>query len=126
MLSISTPSDGVVSFEETPRQYTYIIMAKSDVAFFMEKFYVYILLSFKDGKYYIGYTTELKSRLQAHAQGNVSSTRSRRYLQLIHYEYFINKKDAKAREVFLKSGAGHTQIKQFLKQTLKMHAQATA
>jgi len=82
------------------------------------KYYVYILFSYKDKGLYIGYTTELKNRLVQHAAGNVTSTTSRRPLKLIHYEYFLNKADAKAREKFLKSGFGRQQLKQFLKQTL--------
>jgi len=83
------------------------------------KYYVYILLA-RDNKLYIGYTENLKRRLTEHASGKVTSTKYRRYLKLIHYEFFINKPDAKAREVFLKSGAGHDQIKQFLKRTLQI------
>ena len=82
-------------------------------------YYVCILLSEKDSKFYIGVTNNLKRRLQQHARGDVASTRKRRYLKLIHYEYFVNKKDAKAREVFLKSGAGHEQLRQFLKNKLQ-------
>ena len=84
----------------------------------MEHFYVYILLSKRDDKLYIGYTNNLKRRLSQHARGEVSSTKNRRPLKLIHYEYFINEVDAKAREIFLKSGAGHTQIKDKLRKTL--------
>lgn len=84
----------------------------------MERFYVYILLSLKDNKLYTGFTTNLKNRLQQHAHGEVESTKDRRPLKLIHYEYFINKDDAKAREVFLKSGFGRNQMKQALKRTL--------
>lgn len=84
----------------------------------MSYYYVYILISNKDGRLYIGYTSNLKSRLQQHAKGLVDSTRHRRYLQLIHYEYFINRSDAKSREIFLKSGAGHDQLKLILKSTL--------
>jgi len=83
------------------------------------RYYAYILLSKKDSKFYIGVTSNLKQRLQQHARGNVTSTKKRRYLKLIHYEYFINKKDAEAREVFLKSGAGHEQLRQILKSTLR-------
>ena len=82
------------------------------------KFYVYILFSLKDGKFYIGFTTDLKDRLSRHARGEVKSTTSRRPLKLIHYEYFINEDDAKAREVFLKSGFGRDNIKKALKRTL--------
>ncbi|KKQ42198.1 MAG: GIY-YIG catalytic domain protein [Microgenomates group bacterium GW2011_GWC1_37_8] len=83
----------------------------------MDRYYVYILLG-SDSKLYIGYTTNLKKRLQVHAKGKVTSTKRRRYLKLIHYEYFINRIDAKSREVFLKSGAGHNQLRKFLKNTL--------
>lgn len=37
----------------------------------------------------------------------------------VHYEYFINEKDAKAREKFLKSGYERRQFKEILKNTLK-------
>jgi putative endonuclease len=84
----------------------------------MHKYYVYILQSSKDLRFYIGFTTNLKQRLHSHATGKVISTKNRRYLKLIHYEYFINIKDAKAREVYLKSGAGHLQLKLILKNTL--------
>ena len=83
----------------------------------MSCYYVYVLRSKKDKRLYIGFTSNLKSRLQQHARGLVDSTRHRRYLQLIHYEYFINRSDAKSREIFLKSGAGHDQLKLILKST---------
>ena len=53
----------------------------------MERFYVYTLLSLKDYKLYTGFTTNLKNRLQQHARGEVKSTKDRRPLKLIHYEY---------------------------------------
>ena len=81
-------------------------------------FYVYILFSGKDRRLYIGFTTNLKRRLRQHARGDTLSTKHRRPLKLIHYEYFINEGDAKAREKFLKSGYGRRQFKQFLPRTL--------
>lgn len=83
-----------------------------------EHFYVYVLRSQKDSRFYIGYTNNLKRRLSQHARGEVTSTKNRRPFKLIHYEYFINDTDAKAREVFLKSGAGHNQLDNILKKTL--------
>jgi putative endonuclease len=83
----------------------------------MERFYVYILLSKKDNRLYIGFTNNLKRRLSQHAKGEVRSTKNRRPLKLIHYEYYIDEHDAKAREVFLKSGAGHEQIRVKLRRT---------
>lgn len=86
----------------------------SDVS---KHYYVYVLRSLKDDKLYIGLTTNLKKRLREHARGEVNSTRDRRPLMLIHYEYFINKEDAEAREIFLKSGYGHHQLREMLKRT---------
>lgn len=81
-------------------------------------YYTYILLSHKDNKFYIGSTNDLKRRLTQHSHGLVESTQYRLPLKLIHYEYFINKEDAEAREIFLKSGYGHQQLKEILKRTL--------
>lgn len=88
----------------------------SDVS--KDKFYTYILFSLKDKRLYIGNSTNLRNRLSQHARGEVKSTTNRRLLKLIHYEYFINEKDAKAREVFLKSGFGREQMKKALRRTL--------
>lgn len=85
----------------------------------ISRYYVYILVSLKDKKLYVGFTSNLKARLIRHSTGNVLSTRNRRPLKLIHYEYFINMADAKAREVYLKSGAGHEQLRTFARRTLR-------
>lgn len=85
----------------------------------MGKYYVYTLLSLKDWKLYTGFTINLKQRLQRHARGEVISTKSRLPLKLIHYEYFNQKEDAQAREVFLKSGFGRKQLKLSLKKTFR-------
>lgn len=84
----------------------------------MERYYVYTFLSLKDNLLYTGFTSDLKSRLKQHARGEVISTKTRRPLRLIHYEYFINRIDAEAREKFLKSGFGRKQLNQALKRTL--------
>lgn len=82
------------------------------------KYYVYILFSQKDKKFYVGSTGDLKKRFSSHKSGEVISTRNRRPLIIIHYEYFISKKDALAREKYLKSGYGHEQLESMLKNTL--------
>ena len=82
-------------------------------------FYIYILFSLKDNKLYIGYTENLKVRLGEHFNGKSLATKNRRPLILIHYEAFTNQKDAKAREVFLKSGFGRSQLKQALQNKLR-------
>ena len=84
-----------------------------------QSYYAYILYSFKDRKLYLGSTSNLKQRLKQHNTGQVASTEDRRPLKLIHYEYFINKADALAREKYLKSGYGHDQLNSFLQRTMK-------
>ncbi|MBI2337615.1 GIY-YIG nuclease family protein [Candidatus Daviesbacteria bacterium] len=88
----------------------------------VSRYYVYILFSLKDKGLYIGFTTNLRSRLSTHARGEVKSTTNRRPLKLIHYEYFINEDDARAREVFLKSGFGRDNMKKALYRTLKEYS----
>jgi len=85
-----------------------------------EKFYIYILYSHKDNNLYTGFTKDVQKRLIEHTTGKVQSTKHRRPLTLIHYEYFINIQDAKAREVFLKSGFGRSQMKKALQHTLHL------
>jgi putative endonuclease len=84
------------------------------------KYYVYVLYSLKDKGLYIGFTTDLKRRLIEHAKGLSKATKLRRPFLLIHYEYFINKADAKVREKFLKSVFGREQLKQALKRSLRV------
>ena len=85
----------------------------------IQYFYIYVLFSNKDKQLYIGYTENLKIRLGEHFHGNVKATMHRRPLLLIHYEAFTNKKDAKARARFLKSGFGRSQMKKALQNKLQ-------
>lgn len=84
-------------------------------------YWVYVLLSEKDKKFYVGMTADLVKRLKEHVAGNVESTKNRRPLKVIHYEYFICREDARAREVFFKSGYGRDQMKKSLKKTLEKY-----
>jgi putative endonuclease len=83
-----------------------------------QRFYVYTLYSEKDKRLYTGFSTNLRNRLSTHARGKVKLTAHRHPLTLIDYDYFVNEGDARAREVFLKSGFGREQLKQSLKRTL--------
>jgi putative endonuclease len=65
-------------------------------------FYTYILRSKKDDKLYIGFTNDLKRRVEEHNSGKNESTKFRRPLELIYYEAYKSEKDAKAREDNLK------------------------
>lgn len=78
-------------------------------------YYVYVLQSLKDGKMYVGFTTDLENRLMQHNAGRVDSTKSRIPLNLIYYEACISQKDALHREKYLKTAYG----KRYLKSRLK-------
>jgi len=65
-------------------------------------YYVYVLKSKKDNKLYIGYTNDLKKRIQQHNKGKNFSTAHRRPFSLVYYEAFKSQKDATAREKQLK------------------------
>ncbi|MBL7130633.1 MAG: GIY-YIG nuclease family protein [Candidatus Omnitrophica bacterium] len=65
-------------------------------------FYVYLLKSNKDNELYIGFTNNLKRRVKEHNNGLVSSTKSRKPLELIYFEAYKSEKDARLREKNLK------------------------
>lgn len=77
--------------------------------------YIYILLlSNKD--LYKGRSYDLKRRIAEHEKGKVESTRNYLPIKLIHYEAYLNKKDAERRENFLKTTEGRRLLKQQLKE----------
>lgn len=80
-------------------------------------YYVYVLISEKDKKFYTGYTKNLKLRFEQHSKGLVDSTKNRRPLKLIYYEACLNQRDATHREKYLKRYYG----KLFLKNRLKSY-----
>jgi putative endonuclease len=77
-------------------------------------YYTYVLLSSKDGEWYTGATSDLKARLREHTQGEVTSTRFRRPLQLVYYEACLDAADAYRRERHLKTGKGKRDLRQRL------------
>ena len=78
-------------------------------------YYVYILQSQKNKSLYIGYTTNLRKRFKKHIRGENKATKPFRPYKLIYYEAFSEKKDAEAREKFLKSVWGRRSIKKMLR-----------
>ncbi len=80
-------------------------------------YYTYVLKSAKDGKFYTGYTKDLKLRFEEHKKGHVESTKDRRPLELAYYEACLNQQDATHREKYLKTYHG----KMFLKNRLKSY-----
>ena len=69
-------------------------------------FYVYVLESQKDEEKYIGYTNNLRRRLEEHKKGLSFSTKLRLPFELIYFEGCLNQEDAKRRENYLKTTQG--------------------
>lgn len=69
-------------------------------------FYIYVLESLKDKERYVGYTQNLRRRLEEHKKGLSFATKSRLLFRLIYFEGCLNKEDAKRREGYLKTTQG--------------------
>jgi putative endonuclease len=81
-------------------------------------YYIYVLLSKKDNKYYTGFTGDLRKRFSEHNAGKVPATKNRVPLELIYYEACLNEQDATSREKYLKTGMGKRYLKNRLKRFL--------
>ncbi len=82
--------------------------------------YVYILRSKKSGQWYTGFTTDLRKRFKEHNSNENSYTKSRGPFELIYYEAYKNKADARSREKQLKSGQGKAYLRQRIKRFLTL------
>jgi len=80
--------------------------------------YVYVLRSLKDQLFYVGFTKNLKGRLEAHNRGLVPSTKRRVPLELVYWEGCLSQADSTQREKYLKSAWGKRYIKNRLRNYL--------
>lgn len=72
----------------------------------MELPYAVYILKCANGQYYTGYTTNIAERFRAHQKGQVSFTKWKRPVVLIHLSLFSKKQQAYDFERYLKSGSG--------------------
>ncbi len=86
-------------------------------------YYVYVIRSQKDKRFYTGFTSDLQNRFQEHNAGRVFSTKGRGPFELIYCEACLNEQDALAREKYLKSGMGKRYLKNRLKRFLSLTGQ---
>ena len=84
----------------------------------LSMFYTYVLKSKKDGKFYYGYTYDLKKRFELHQGGKVPSTKDRRPLEIVYYEACLHEHDAIKREKYFKTGFGRRFVKNRIEQYL--------
>lgn len=76
-------------------------------------YFVYIIKDPK-GKFYFGYTNNIKRRLAEHNSGKSTYTRGRKWI-LVYFEAFASQKDALQREKQLKHyGQSRTHLKKRL------------
>jgi putative endonuclease len=80
-------------------------------------YYTYVLQSKADGKFYTGFTKNLKLRFEQHNDQLVKSTKRRVPLKLIYYEACLDRTDATKREKYFKTYHG----KMFIKKRLKSY-----
>ena len=78
-------------------------------------YYTYVLKSKKSGNLYTGYTGDLRKRFKEHNSKTSTYTKTRGPYEFIYYEACTDEKDARSRELYLKSGKG----KHYLKSRLK-------
>jgi putative endonuclease len=82
-------------------------------------FYVYILQSLKDGKFYIGYSAGLKRRLEEHKTGGSKSTKCRLPFRLLYYEAHTIKEDAQRRQKYLKTTKDKSSLRLILREGIE-------
>ena len=74
-------------------------------------YFVYILQSLKDGKYYIGETHDVEARLLFHNSGKQRSTKNRIPFRIVIIEQYEKREVALAREKQIKSWKGGNAFK---------------
>ena len=72
----------------------------------MEIYWVYVLKSDKDGKYYIGQTNRFVSRMFRHITSQVRATKNRLPIRFVSVELVYSRKDAVYLEKKIKSYKG--------------------
>jgi len=60
----------------------------------------------QDPGFNVGFSTDLKGTLADHIRGVSSAAKHRGPLKLIYYEAYVNQRDAKGHECYLKSSSG--------------------
>jgi len=85
-------------------------------------YYTYVLLCTRTkafAEFYIGYTHDLRSRVAEHRSKSVRSTKQFDAVKLVYYEACLSKKDARKRELQLKTGFGRGYLNRRLEGSLR-------
>jgi putative endonuclease len=68
-------------------------------------YYTYLLQSKKDNTTYIGSTDDLRNRLVEHNAGKTKSIKHKLPVELVYYEAYQTKQQARSRELELKNNS---------------------
>ena len=82
-------------------------------------FYVYAFYDKNRKVFYIGFTNDLKRRVQEHKNGKTHTTYRMADKLLVYYEACLSKEDAMKREKQLKTGFGRGYLKRRLENYLE-------
>lgn len=82
-------------------------------------YYVYALKSLDNNDLYIGFSKNLKTRINAHNCGRVKSTKPYRPWKLVYYEAYYSNNDARKREYQLKQSCYKEELKKRITESLK-------
>ncbi len=75
-------------------------------------FFVYVIYSNNPSlRFYVGMTENVEKRIKQHNNGETKSTKGYLPWKLFFFETFPTRKEARLREVYLKSGSGKENIK---------------
>ena len=77
-------------------------------------FFVYILQSAKDGRFYVGQTEHIAERVKYHNAGYSHALRNRGPWRLVHSEAYPTRADALRRERYIKKQESRAFILQLL------------
>jgi putative endonuclease len=84
-------------------------------------YYAYILISLKDFNFYVGFTNNLKIRIEQHQKGKVTSTSKRLPVKLIYYECYTIEEDARRNEKYYKTTKGRNELRKKLASILEKY-----
>ena len=77
-------------------------------------FHVYVLMSEKTGRTYVGSTEDVERRISEHNAGHSRSTRHGVPWKLVHSESFETRGEAVRKERYYKTGKGREELKERL------------
>lgn len=76
-------------------------------------FFVYVIRSKRNGRFYVGISVNVEKRLKEHNSKKTRSTSGYIPWELCFFESFDTRIEARKREIYLKSGVGKEYIKNY-------------